>query len=111
MHVLGEPCVENSRQHPFLDSLEVLVGGNDGRELFVVPMIEDLIELFPRPRRGVFCTQIVQNEKLGVANGVESIIIGYAVTRVEGGTQMIEQIWNNRKKDTQLLVHHGVVGD
>lgn len=90
MDVGGQPRIENSRQDALFYLAEILVGGNHGWELLVVPVIEDLIELLACPRRRVLGPEVVEYQKLCPSNRVEPLVIGDTVARVERGPKVIE---------------------
>lgn len=104
VNVLGEACVEDTRQNPLLDLAKVLIGRDDRRQLLVVAVVEDLVELLLRPRCGVFGAEIVENEQLGAPNGVEPLVISDAVAGVEGRPEVIEEVGNDRKEHALMWV-------
>ncbi len=71
-------------------------------------MVEELVELFPGPRGGVLRAKVVQDEKVGIPEGVEAIVVAAAGVRVKGGSQVIEQIRNHLEDDrpTRLPPEH-----
>ena len=98
MHVLCQAGIENPREDSFFAPFEVLIRGDDRRELLVVSVIEDLIELLSRPRSCVLCPEVVQNEKLGIANSIESIVVRDPVAGIECCAKVIEQVRHDCKE-------------
>lgn len=108
MDVCRETRIENSRKHTLFNSLEVLIGGNDCRQVLVVTVIEDLVQLLPRPGRGIFSSQIVEDEQLRVSHCCKAVVISHAVCGVERCSEVIEQIGYDGEEHAHLLPFHRV---
>ncbi len=78
-NALRETGVQHTRENTLVDMLVILVRGNHRGQLFVVAMIEELIELFPSPRCRLLGTQIIKNQQMGIADLLESFVVGNAV--------------------------------
>lgn len=62
MDVSRQTGIENPGEHALLDLLEILVRGDDGRQLLVIPVIEDLVELFPGPGSRILRAEVIEDE-------------------------------------------------
>lgn len=87
-----ESRIEHPRQDALIDEFVVLIGCNHGGQLFVIPVVQELIELFPRPGRGLLGPQIVENQKVSIADLLETLVVRDPVVWIECGSQLIEQV-------------------
>ena len=58
----GDCRVGQAGAQPLVDALQAEVGRDDGRQLGVVAVVEDLEQLLLRPGRGVLRAEVVQDQ-------------------------------------------------
>ncbi len=62
-----------------------------------IAVIDNLVQLLTRPRRGRFRAQIIQHQQGRGTDFFETLIKRGARVRAKSRTQMIEQVWHNYK--------------
>ncbi len=96
--------IEYPGHDSLFDPIELRVRSNDGRQLLVVSMIDELEQLFARPRSRVFSSQIVEHEQVSVTNLLKPFVIGNAVFWIERRAKLIQKIGNHSKIDRSLYI-------
>ena len=103
--------VDHARADPNLNRFQIFVGGNDGRQLGIITMVEDLVELFLSPGRVALRAKVVENEQRRIAHLFEALVVAARGVGAVRGAQMIQQIGDVDEQDGlpgfQALVSDG----
>ena len=101
--------VRQPRPDARLDLIQREIGGDDGRQLIDVAIVDDLEQFLLRPAGGILCAKVVQHQELGIADVVEAFFEGGVLAGV-GEAQRIQQIGHGQEESWHAHAD-GVVGD
>src|SRR5690606_22291389 len=62
-HEEGCPAVQQARQQPGINFVNSLRGGDHGRQLHLVAVVDDLVQLLACPARVIVIPQVIQNQQ------------------------------------------------
>src|SRR4051794_34957527 len=99
-----EVGIEQTREDSLVDLVVTLVRGHDRRQPLDVAVIDDLVELLPRPGGSVLGSQVIEHEQRGAANLIEAVVVGDAPRRVEGSAQVVKEIGHDREVDAPVAL-------
>src|SRR5579884_1401326 len=93
---------------PRLDLIEGQVSRDDGRQTAIIAMVEDLVELFLRPRGRRLRAEVIHDQEWRVTNRLEQLVVRYVTARAEGRAQVIQQVGSDNK-DCRLAGREAMV--
>ena len=71
--------------------LQPVVGGEDRRQPAGVAGVDDQVEDLPDPGRGLLGAQLIEDEQLGLGQGIEDLPLRLGRVRIEGGLDLVDQ--------------------
>ena len=88
----AERGVLNPRAHAALEALHQPRGRDHGRQLRVVAVRQNLVQLLLGPGAGGLRAEVVEHQHLGVANRRKQGVVGDLALRAEGRAQMVQEV-------------------
>ncbi len=95
---------------PFLYLLQRDDGHYYHRQLAVEAICQQLVKLFPGPRRAGLNAEIVQNQQRRISHLVEEFIVGNLTVGAEGRAQMVEKVGGGDIESGETMIN-ALVGD
>ena len=107
LHRSDQFAILQPRAHPPIELDQVEIGGDDGRELLDIAVIDDLVELLLRPGGGVLGTEVIQHQQADIPDLLETAL-KRGFRGIVGRPQPVQQVWHSEEEGGHTETDHEI---